>query len=71
MSDKPRIYTLLANPLSGAEIEARSFAAIDAEAPEHSLSPEQWARAARPLRKAQVWRWSPKRPPRFRRARGR
>jgi precorrin-8X/cobalt-precorrin-8 methylmutase len=43
MSTLPRIHALLAQPMSGAEIEARSFAIIDAErAPADGFSPEQW-----------------------------
>lgn len=38
------IYKLLQNPISGAEIESRSFSIIDSENPEHAdFSPEQWA----------------------------
>lgn len=39
---KPLIHDLLANPLSGEEIERRSLAIIDQEAPPHTYSPEQW-----------------------------
>jgi len=39
---KPLIHDLLANPLSGEQIEARSMATIDREAPPHNFSPEQW-----------------------------
>lgn len=40
--ERPLIYDLYENPVSGAEIEARSFAAIDAEAESYHLSPAQW-----------------------------
>lgn len=40
--DRPLIYHLYENPLSGPEIERRSFAAIDAEAGDHQLPAEQW-----------------------------
>lgn len=39
---KPLIHELLANPLSGEQIEARSMATIDREAPPHPFTPEQW-----------------------------
>ena len=39
---KPLIHDLLANPLSGEEIEQRSLAIIDREAPPHAFSREQW-----------------------------
>lgn len=39
---KPLIYDLYENPLSGADIEARSFAIIDGEAPAHRFSPQEW-----------------------------
>ncbi len=41
-NDRPLIYDLLENPLSGQQIEDRSFAAIDAEAAEHSYSSDEW-----------------------------
>ncbi len=41
-SDRPLIYDLLENPLSGQQIEDRSFAAIDAEAASHSYSSDEW-----------------------------
>jgi len=41
-SDKPFIYNLYDQPVSGPEIEARSFAAIDAEAVHDHLSAPQW-----------------------------
>ena len=34
--------SLYANPMSGAEIEARSFEIIDSEAPPHEFSQRQW-----------------------------
>lgn len=40
--DRPLIYDLLENPLSGQQIEDRSFAAIDAEAAAHSYSADEW-----------------------------
>ncbi|MBN2643943.1 precorrin-8X methylmutase [Trichloromonas sp.] len=42
MNDRPLIYQLLDNPLSGAEIEERSFSCIDTEAPAHDFSAEEW-----------------------------
>ncbi|MEJ2201882.1 MAG: precorrin-8X methylmutase [Desulfuromonadaceae bacterium] len=39
---KPLIHELLAKPLSGEQIEARSLAIIDREAPPHAFTPEQW-----------------------------
>jgi precorrin isomerase len=43
MSTPPRIHELLARPMSGAEIEARSFEIIDAgRAGTDGLSPEEW-----------------------------
>ncbi len=41
-SNRPLIYDLLENPLSGQQIEDRSFAAIDAEASAHSYSSDEW-----------------------------
>lgn len=41
-TQRPLIYDLLDTPVSGQEIEERSFAQIDAEAPAHSHGPEQW-----------------------------
>jgi precorrin-8X/cobalt-precorrin-8 methylmutase len=38
----PVIRSFLAAPFNGEEIEARSFAVIDREAPEHSFSPAEW-----------------------------
>ncbi len=40
--DRPLIYDLYENPVSGPEIETRSFAAIDAEAGHYQMPPEQW-----------------------------
>jgi precorrin isomerase len=40
--NRPLIYDLLENPISGQQIEDRSFAAIDAEAPEHHYSADEW-----------------------------
>ncbi|ABA87740.1 cobalt-precorrin-8X methylmutase [Syntrophotalea carbinolica DSM 2380] len=39
---KPLIHDLLNNPLSGQQIEDRSFAIIDQETPAHAFTPEQW-----------------------------
>jgi precorrin-8X/cobalt-precorrin-8 methylmutase len=39
---KPLIHNLLANPLSGDQIEQRSLAIIDREAPPHNFTTEQW-----------------------------
>lgn len=44
---KPLIYDLYENPMSGQEIEVRSFAAIDAEAGNYPFSPSQWEVARR------------------------
>lgn len=40
--NRPLIYDLLDNPISGQGIEDRSFAQIDAEASAHSYSSDQW-----------------------------
>lgn len=39
---KPLIHDLLANPLSGDQIEQRSLAIIDSEAPPHHFTARQW-----------------------------
>ncbi|MCX5828523.1 MAG: precorrin-8X methylmutase [Deltaproteobacteria bacterium] len=39
---KPLIYGLYEKPLSGADIEVRSFAVIDHEAPSHHYSVQEW-----------------------------
>jgi len=39
----PLIYSLLAHPMDGAAIEARSLAIIDAEAPAHHFPTAEWA----------------------------
>jgi precorrin-8X/cobalt-precorrin-8 methylmutase len=39
---KPLVHHLFENPMSGAAIEAASFAAIDKEAGEHGFSADQW-----------------------------
>jgi len=39
---KPLIYGLYEKPMSGADIEARSFAIIDGEAPTHHYSLQEW-----------------------------
>jgi len=44
---KPLIHHLMANPMSGEDIEGASFAAIDREAPEHGFDPGQWGVARR------------------------
>lgn len=40
---KAWIHRLLANPIDGPGIEARSLAQIDSEAPAHNFTPAQWA----------------------------
>ncbi|WP_277058616.1 precorrin-8X methylmutase [Trichlorobacter lovleyi] len=42
MTQTPLIHNLLANPLTGEQIEERSFACIDQLAPEHQFLPDQW-----------------------------
>ncbi|WP_005038294.1 precorrin-8X methylmutase [Holophaga foetida] len=44
---KSLIHHLMANPMSGEDIERASFAAIDREAPEHSFDAGQWGVARR------------------------
>ncbi len=39
---RPLIHDFYADPLSGPGIERRSFELIDAEAPRHAFSPEEW-----------------------------
>jgi precorrin isomerase len=39
----PLIHSLLAHPMDGAAIEARSLAIIDAEAPAHNFAAGEWA----------------------------
>ena len=39
---RPNMYDFLAKPLNGPEIESRSFAIIDEEAPAHDFTPAQW-----------------------------
>ena len=39
---RPFIHGLLSAPMSGREIEERSFAIIDDEAPPHAFSPGEW-----------------------------
>ncbi len=41
-NNRPLIYDLLENPISGQQIEDLSFAAIDAEAPEHNYTADEW-----------------------------
>ncbi|MHB1455357.1 MAG: precorrin-8X methylmutase [Armatimonadota bacterium] len=40
--DAPLMNGFLKAPMSGPEIEARSFEIIDSEAPSHHFSPDQW-----------------------------
>ncbi len=42
ITDKPFIYNLYDNPVSGPEIEARSFAVIDAEAENYQQTEQEW-----------------------------
>jgi precorrin-8X/cobalt-precorrin-8 methylmutase len=42
MPSKALIHSLYEHPMSGEQIEERSFQIIDEEAPRHSFSPEQW-----------------------------
>lgn len=42
MTRIPLLHTLLAQPLSGEQIEERSFACIDQLTPEHGFLPDQW-----------------------------
>lgn len=42
LPDRPLIYDLYENPVSGPEIETRSFAAIDAEAESYQQTEQQW-----------------------------
>lgn len=39
---RPLIHALYESPMSGRDIEERSFSIIDREAPPHPFSPEQW-----------------------------
>jgi precorrin-8X/cobalt-precorrin-8 methylmutase len=44
-TDRPSkaiIHSLYEDPMSGEQIEERSFEIIDREAPEHNFSPDQW-----------------------------
>ncbi|MHB9038068.1 MAG: precorrin-8X methylmutase [Armatimonadota bacterium] len=41
-SKAPLIHRFFASPMSGPEIEAKSFEIIDAEAPAHGFLPDQW-----------------------------
>ncbi len=43
LPQKSRVYALYERPVSGDEIEAESFRRIEAEAPLHSYSPEEWS----------------------------
>lgn len=38
----PLIHSMISSPMSGDDIEARSFSIIDREAPAHGFSPEEW-----------------------------
>ncbi|MDP2991297.1 MAG: precorrin-8X methylmutase [Kiritimatiellota bacterium] len=49
---KARIHAFLANPMSGPEIERRSFEIIDAEAGAHGFAPDQWEIVRRMLHTA-------------------
>jgi precorrin-8X/cobalt-precorrin-8 methylmutase len=40
--NRPLVYGLYENPLSGDAIEARSMETIDLESPKHGFSPDQW-----------------------------
>ncbi len=42
MPEKPLIHNLLAEPLTGEQIEERSFACIDNEAAGHNFQADQW-----------------------------
>lgn len=42
MPTRPLIHSLLEKPLSGEQIEERSFACIDQEATGHHFQPDQW-----------------------------
>ncbi|MBI4734784.1 MAG: precorrin-8X methylmutase, partial [candidate division NC10 bacterium] len=43
MTSKPaRIHELEQSPLSGEEIERRSFSIINREAPRHRFNPDEW-----------------------------
>jgi len=42
MTRTPLLHNLLAQPLSGEQIEERSFACIDQLTPEHGFLPDQW-----------------------------
>ena len=46
---RPLVHNLYENPIKPEEIEAKSFAAIDKEAPEHSFNAEQWVVVRRML----------------------
>ncbi len=48
----PLIHHLLDSPMSGAEIERRSFEAIDREAPSHPFSSDEWEVARRMIHTA-------------------
>ena len=47
--ERPLIHSLYENPIKPEEIEAKSFATIDSEVPEHNFSPEQWVVVRRML----------------------
>jgi precorrin isomerase len=49
MSEKPWIHELLKAPMTGSEIEERSFQIIDKEAGAHGFPPDQWEVARRLL----------------------
>ena len=47
--ERPLVHSLYENPLKPEEIEAKSFATIDSEAPDHSFNAEQWVVVRRML----------------------
>ncbi len=44
---RPHVHNLMENPISGEEIESRSFQAIDDEADSQGFTPDQWIVARR------------------------
>lgn len=42
LKERAAIHELLSNPLSGPDIEARSFEIIDKQAPPHKFTPAEW-----------------------------
>ena len=47
--ERPLIHSLYENPIKPEDIEAKSFEAIDKEAPDHGFTPEQWVVVRRML----------------------